>query len=152
VPCILHLENRVGLKFFTMLLWAGMSNAISGNTFPQVTAQGLRFDAFFAAVNDIFNTIVIGTELHPGQWDCPKDKTKKEVGIICLDNNRTRKVVNSFNLFVDLCIVDDNKKQQWKQSINHYCKAMKLLRKKSNLTVDELESFQSHIDAFLFFG
>ncbi len=92
-----------------MLLRAGLSNAISGNTFPQVTAQGLRFDAFFAAVNDIFNTIVIGTELHPGQWDCPKDKTKKEVGIICLDNNRTRKVVNSFNLFVDLCIVDDNK-------------------------------------------
>jgi len=47
VPCILHLENRVGLKFFTMLLHAGLSNALSGNTFSVMTAQGLRFDAFF---------------------------------------------------------------------------------------------------------
>jgi len=148
VPCILHLENRVGLKIFTMLLRAGLSNAISGNTFSDVSAQGLRFDTFFATVNDIVNTIVIGTELHPGQWDCPKDKAKKEVGIICLDNNHTRKVVNSIELFVDLCIVDDNEKQQWKTSVSHYCEALRLLRKKTNLTVDELESFQSHVDAF----
>jgi len=57
------------------------------------------------AVNDIMNTIVIGSELHPGQWDCPKDKTKKDTGIICLDNNHTQIVVNSFDLFVNLCIV-----------------------------------------------
>jgi len=87
VPCILHLENRVGLKFFTMLLRAGLSNATSGNTFSVMTAQGMRFDAFFRSVNKIVNTIVIGTRFHPGQWDCPKDKAKNEVGIICLDNN-----------------------------------------------------------------
>jgi len=148
VPCILHLENRVGLKIFTMLLRAGLSNAISGNTFSDVSAQGLRFDAFFATVNDIVNMIVIGTGLHPGQWDCPKDKAKKEVGIICLNNNCTRKVVNSIELFVDLCIVDDNEKQQWKTSVSHYREALKLLCKKTNLTVDKLESFQSHVDAF----
>jgi len=99
-------------------------------------------------VNDIVNTNVIGTEFNLGQWDCPKDKAKNEVGIICLDNNRTRKVVESFDLFVDLCIVNENEKQQWKESINHYCKAMKLLRKKTNLTVSELEAFQSHVDHF----
>jgi len=47
IPCILHLENRVGLKFFTMLLRAGLSNALSRNTFSMMMAQGLRFDAFF---------------------------------------------------------------------------------------------------------
>jgi len=148
VPCILHLENRVGLKLFTMLLRDGLSNAVSGNTFSLLTAQGLRIDAFFAEVNNIMNTIVIGSELHPGQWDCLKDKTKKEIGIICLDNNRTRKVVNSFDLFIDLCIVDENDKRKWKTSVSHYRDALKLLRKKTNLTVDEVESFQSHIDAF----
>jgi len=146
IPCILHLENRVGLKFFTMLLCAGLSNALSGNTFSVMTAQGLRFDAFFSSVNEIVNTIVIGTRFHPGQWDCPKDKAKKEVGIICLDNNRTRKIVNSFDLFVDLCIVNDNEKIQWKTSIAHYRNAMKLLQK--NLTDGEVDAFQSHIDAF----
>jgi len=59
-------------------------HAISGNTFLLLTAQGLRYDAFFAVVNNIFNTIVIGNEHHPGQWDCPKDKTKREVGIFVL--------------------------------------------------------------------
>jgi len=148
VPCILHLENRVGLKFFTMLLRSGLSNAVSGKTFSVLTAKGNRFDSFFSAANDIVNTNVIGTEFNPGQWDCPKDKAKNEVGIICLDNNRTRKVVESFDLFVDLCIVNENEKQQWKESINHYRKAMKLLRKKTNLTVSELEAFQSHVDHF----
>ncbi len=40
VPCILHLENRVGLKFFMMLLHAGLSNATSGNTFSVLMAKG----------------------------------------------------------------------------------------------------------------
>jgi hypothetical protein len=26
IPCILHLENRVGLKIFTRLLWIGLDN------------------------------------------------------------------------------------------------------------------------------
>jgi len=148
VPCILHLENRVGLKFFTMLLRAGLSNATSGATFAVQTAQGQRFDSFFQTVNDIMNTVVIGSVFYPGQWDCPKDKSKNEVGIICLDNNRTRKVINSFDLFIDLCIVEDDKKQQWKTCIDHYRKAMKLLRQKTNLSSGEIERFQSHIDAF----
>jgi len=131
-----------------MLLHAGLSNAISGNTFLVLMAQGHQFDAFFASINDVMNTSVIGTEFNPGQWDCPKDKAKKEVGIICLDNNRTQKVIESFDLFVDLCIVDESKKLQWKTSINHYCKAMKLLCKKTNLMVGELEQFQSHVDQF----
>jgi len=46
IPCILHLEYRVGLKFFTMLLCASLSNALSGSTFSVMTVQGLRFDAF----------------------------------------------------------------------------------------------------------
>jgi len=62
VPCILHLENRVGLKFFTMQLCAGLSNAISGNTFSVLTAQGHQFDAFFASINDIVNTVIIITQ------------------------------------------------------------------------------------------
>ena len=35
-----------------------------------------------------------------------------------------------------------------KKSIDQYRNAMKLLCKKTNLTVSELEAFQSHVDAF----
>ncbi len=69
------------------------------------------------------NKSVIGTDFNPGQWDCPKDKAKNEVGIICLDNNHIWKVIKSFDLFVDLCIVNESDKLQWKTSINHYRKA-----------------------------
>jgi len=56
IPCILHLENRVGLKFFTMLLCAGLSNAISSNMFSVMTVQGLRFDAFLQqSLNNEYN-------------------------------------------------------------------------------------------------
>jgi len=45
-----------------------------------------------------------------------KRLNKKEIGIICLDNNHTRKAVNSFDLFVALCIVNENDKHQWKKA------------------------------------
>jgi hypothetical protein len=30
IPCVLHMENRVGLKFFTMIVLEGLSNARKG--------------------------------------------------------------------------------------------------------------------------
>ena len=40
VPCILHMENRIGLKFLTMLAIKGLGNAISAATFSEEKAEG----------------------------------------------------------------------------------------------------------------
>jgi len=65
-----------------------------------------------------------------------------------LDNTKTRKIMNNMDLFLDLCIVDEQERVQWKQCINEYRYAIVLLRKKCDLTNDEIKRFQEHIDAF----
>jgi len=60
------------------------------------------------------------------------------------------KVIDLFDLFIDLCIVNENEKQQWKTSIGHYHKLMKQLCKKANLTVGKLESFQAKLVNFCY--
>jgi len=39
VPCILHLENCMGLKLFTTIIQNGLSRAVSGNLFPEIRWQ-----------------------------------------------------------------------------------------------------------------
>jgi len=147
VPCILHLENWVGLNFSLccFMLACQMPSVATCSLFWQHKAIDLMF---FASINDIVNTIVIGTDFNLGQWDCPKDKAKKEVGIICLDKNQTQKVINSFDLFVDMCIVNENKKKQWKASIGHYHEDMKLLCKK----LASWKLFKAMLISFLLYG
>jgi len=100
------------------------------------------------AINRIVNTKIFGTPDNPSQWECPCDRTQRELGIICLDNMKTRKIVNSIDLFLDLCIGDAEKRMKWKHSISEYRNAMVLLRKKCDLTNAEIKQFQRHIDSF----
>jgi hypothetical protein len=39
VPCILHLENRTGLKIFSMILRESLNNAIEGNIFTVIMSE-----------------------------------------------------------------------------------------------------------------
>jgi len=130
VPCILHLENRTGIKILSTIIQRGLSNAISKVLFPTINDEGRRFDAFFASINHIANTMILGSAENPSQWECPCDKTRRELGIICLDNMKTRKFVNGIELFLDLCIVDEQERLKWKHSISEYRNAMTLLRQK----------------------
>ena len=94
IPCILHMENRVGLKILTMLLITGLSNARKHLLYGDELAEGMRIEHFFTDIECILNTKIIGDDMGPSQWQCPRaDKDKKEIGTIMLDNNRTRKVV-----------------------------------------------------------
>jgi len=62
------------------------------------------------SVNRIANTMIFGTPENPSQWECPCNRAHCELGIICLDNTKTRKIVNSIDLFLDLCIVDGDER------------------------------------------
>ncbi len=42
IPCILHCENKVGIKILTMLLLEGFSNAQQGTIFTNVRSENER--------------------------------------------------------------------------------------------------------------
>jgi len=148
VPCILHLENRTGLKIFTTVVQKGLSRAKSGELFPETKDAGCCFDMFFAKLNHIVCTEILGSANNPSQWECPCDRSQCELGIICLDNVKTQKVMNGMDSIIDFCIVPGEQCLQWKKCIAEYRYALLLLRKKTDLTNDEIKKFQKHVDAF----
>jgi len=71
-----------------------------------------------------------------------------ELGIICLDNTKTRKFVNGIDSFLDFCIVDEQERRKWKHCISEYKNAMLLLHQKCDLTNNDIKKFQQHVDTF----
>jgi len=82
--------------------------------------------------------MIFGTPENLSQWDCPCDSTWHELGVKCLDNTKTQKIVNGINLFLDLCLVDKIERLKWKHCISEYQNAM-LLLKRCNLMNDEIK-------------
>ena len=148
VPCILHLENRVGLKILTMLLMEGCANVKKQAIFTEFESIDARMKAFLSAIETYSNTVVLGSEDNPSQWACPYDAKEQEIGTICLDNNRTRAIVQQLDPLIDICIDDPERKEEWKQSVKFHCNALELLRKKDDLSDDEIAQFQGNVDDF----
>ena len=114
VPCILHMENRMGLKILTTCLRIGLANAKS-NVLTWIKeharpSEDRRCNSFVRAVAALVNTQVLGSKVLPTQWEIPYDKTKKEVATICMHNVRIRKVIQKLDLLIDVCIVDVDKR------------------------------------------
>jgi hypothetical protein len=65
------MENQVGLKILTMLLISGLSNARKHLLYHNESAEGKRIKSFFADVELILNTMRIGDDMGPAQWQCP---------------------------------------------------------------------------------
>jgi hypothetical protein len=149
VPCILHMENRIGLKFITMLAIKGLGNAKRALTFSQERSEGKRIEKFFERLQFVFNCEIWGTPESPTHWECPYDKQEKIIGIICLDNGRTRRIVNSIETVIDVCLSDkDVESIIWKQAITEYRKGFEILRRKQDLSDEEISQFQLHMDKF----
>ena len=71
LPCILHLENRVGLKILTRLLRIGLGRAKAGLIDDLGTNQKDRISNFLKCVEKLCNTVIWGTEDFPVRWTCP---------------------------------------------------------------------------------
>ena len=80
VPCILHMENRMGLKILTMLLKKGLSNAINSDLpwIPDDSNEGERCLEFIRTVNRIMSLQILGTVDLPTHWKVPYDESKKK--------------------------------------------------------------------------
>ena len=56
VPCILHLENRVGLKLLRLVLEDGLANVVAKKIFQDKKGgEGGRVQAYLTAINQVVN-------------------------------------------------------------------------------------------------
>jgi hypothetical protein len=146
IPCILHMENRVGLKILTRLLRLGLDNWVAG-VCGEGSCESVRMKNFIQKIEAICSTTIWGREDRPVTWRCPYDAEKKAVGKLCLDNVRTRSAIASLELLIDVCVVPEQR-QLWKRTIGYYEASLKILLKREDLTLDEVYSFQWEIDCF----
>jgi hypothetical protein len=151
VPCILHLENRVGIKIFTLLLTEGLGNAKKGSIFTSAgSSENTRVDEFFKVVQTYCNQTVWGTVDCPSQWKCPRDGPRNDqIGEVSIENTRTRIMIENLSGLVDVLVPDATRNRMWKWAINNnYVPAIELLRQKSEFTDDEIANFQRYVDLF----
>ena len=148
LPCILHMENRNGIKLLTMIFIEGLSNAKKKLLYTDVNAEGVRVSRFVADVENIVNTSMLGSKDDPCQWICPFDAKKKEIGPITMDNVRTRRVVDALDTLVDFCVTDQARAALWMNALNNYRTAMILVRKRDDFINTEIASYQRHADLF----
>ena len=158
VPCILHCENRCGIKIFETLLMEGLSNA-QGELLPDHSDDtiGKRETTYIASVETHLNTSALGSEGNIAQYQVPLEKKKgqatKNIGVVNMENYRMRNVIDELDHIIDISVVDghpgEERRKKWLQCLKHYRLFMKILRKKgSNYTQQELTSFQYHLDHF----
>jgi hypothetical protein len=86
VPCVLHKNNRVGLKLLTMCLIEVLDNAKSGKLFSEVRSEGKRLEIYIELVENTVNTSIMGSDDTPGQWSVPYDPKEKQITRICMAN------------------------------------------------------------------
>ena len=146
IPCVLHMENRVGLKFFTMIVLEGLSNARKGLLFHECNSEVQRIRLYIESVERTVNRSVLGNNIHPSSWTCPYDEKVGKLAPLSLDNNKTRKVVNSFEELVEVSVSEQDRKDIWNKCIPKYREAMELARQKADFTDDDIVKFQKTVD------
>jgi hypothetical protein len=144
IPCIMHMENRVGEKLITVLL------AMAADKYRQRT-NIKTLTRFAANIQSIVNTRILGSVVRPKQWKVPLSEKKDAVNKVSLSNKKTRLYVdNIYHLinFVFASEEDRQLKETWTKMIQDYTQAMQLLRKKSEYTEQDIDQFQLLIDDF----
>lgn len=148
LPCVLHMENRNGIKILTMLLIEGLSNAKKRELYIDVNAEGTRVTRFVSDMENLINQSILGTPDDPCQWMCPFDSKKKELGPITMDNVRTRRIIDALDIMVDACVTDNVRTELWMVALNNYRISMVLLRKREDFTNESIAVYQDHADKF----
>jgi hypothetical protein len=144
IPCIMHLENRVGEKLITVLLSMGAER------FHR--ERGIRsLSRFSSTISRIVNTKILGTLLRPKQWKVPVNEAGDAVTKVSLSNKKTRLFVDNIDSLIDQIFsspADTELKQIWKQMLQDYRDALTILRQPQEYTDDDIAVFQDKIDSF----
>jgi hypothetical protein len=93
VPCILHLENCVGLKQLKMLIVKGLSNAKEGTILPEMHLPIKRKNEYVKQLEEIMNEVLLAKSyIHPGGIVPTMTKAPGH-GPVSFKNDRIRKVI-----------------------------------------------------------
>lgn len=160
VPCIMHVENRCGIKMFEMVLSEGLSNAQGGLIYlngdnDTITKQQ---ETYISEIEKHMNEKVLGSEGNIAQYRLPVEKATGEptkIGTVKMENYQMRRVIDNLDDIIDISVTDGNdqqvesRKEKWKACVRHYKELMRILRKKGeDYTPDELIAFEEHSDLF----
>ena len=165
VPCVMHCENRCGIKIKEMLLVEGISNAqgdlISIDENGEHDTVSKQENAYINNVQKYLNNEVLGSEGNKAQYKIPTEKRKGEstrrIGTIKMENYRMRKIINKLDKTIKMSVANNDsdgdatssRKTKWKKCLHHYRELMIVLRKKgANYTKEELSLFEHHADHF----
>jgi hypothetical protein len=148
VPCILHLENRTGIKIFSMILREGLQNSLNKSIYPTIRSQQMRIEKFLTDIAEVCNKKIWGTDFRPSSWKVPYDNKEKVIDDITLDNNKTRELCINLKIIIRICICDEDRQAKWILTVNKYVLSMSILRKKDDFSWNDIKNFQYEIDEF----
>jgi hypothetical protein len=92
VPCILHMEMRIGIKILHTILMEGLKNAIAG-VLPMVkevtgykqSCNNKKANIYLQRMHTIITQSIWGTGLRPAQWGkIPYNQKKRNVSMLFL--------------------------------------------------------------------
>jgi hypothetical protein len=141
IPCILHLENRVGEKIITIILRKGLEDF-----------QGLPMQ-YISQMEHVLQCKVLGSDASPSHWKLRWNRNKDgglEIDPIQEHNSTVRCMIQSVDLIIEQAFSMNNneKKNKLILACSKYCRAIELLTLHRILTECEQEEFQDLVDDF----
>jgi len=155
ILCILHMETRIRIKIFTLMLQDGLSNAKAGliSATNNIRSEQKKEKIFKTLIENVLNTQIIGNNINKYQYELPLEDdpngTGRRIGIINFKNSKVRKILENINKIIDICYPNNELKIKLNNAINSYSRAYKILRKKEeDYTNDELLQFRVDMHDF----
>ncbi|KAL7580195.1 hypothetical protein ACA910_012944 [Epithemia clementina (nom. ined.)] len=100
-------------------------------------------------VEEIIIKQILGDEIHDAQWICLVSDNKMQVGPITVSNVRTRKIMRNIDLLLMLCVPNEQRCKKWRTCIcDDYHVMLELMLSHTNLTPEQIRTFQFKADAF----
>ena len=142
IPCIMHMETRIGVKILTMLLAEGLAHAKS-SSHPkyQQTSSKSREEEFCAAVNNVINNSILGSGFNKWQFNVPIESSPAQgvgnvIGTILLENTKVRSLIDNIEQLIAVCLPpgEVERVNDWIQAVSNYQIVMKIFRKRKETT------------------
>lgn len=151
VSCILHLELRVGEMLVAMAVKQAMATAVDSEPVAGKKRKETIQAEFLADLNATIQTAVLNTGAHRSSWSISlshDDKsTMPTIKPISLSKQQAVAFMEQSETFLAACFPhDQDKAATLNESLREYLTAMKILKKREDYTLDEINSFQEHID------
>jgi hypothetical protein len=113
IPCIMHLENRVGEKIIILLLARAAEKRI-GRTLSV---------AFLQSIQNVVSTRILGTETWPKQWKVPLNEKGDSIAKVSLSNKKTCLFIDNIDVLIDFVFSspeDIDMRNIWRKMMQDY--------------------------------